>query len=77
MICCKLVDFVAALDKRTRIEFVVSSMEKFAHFEGDVFDFLKSYLYQVYSTDFVCEIKITGNSTTNRVLKIVVTTATE
>lgn len=77
MICSKLYEFIATLDKRTLIEFVANSMEKIVHFEGTVFEFLKSDFYRIYSMDFICDIKIKGNVFTNGVLFIAVNTATE
>lgn len=77
MVSCRLCDFIVVLDKRTKIEFGVNSMEKFVHFKGSVFDFLKSYLYQIYATDFVNDLKIVGDILTSGYLRIVVNTATE
>ena len=76
-ISCKLCDFIVVLDKRTKIEFGVNSMEKFVFFKGSVSEFLKSHFYQCYACDFVNDLKIIGNIFVDGYLRIVVNTATE
>lgn len=76
MVACKLCDLLDCIDKRVKIDFRVNSLDKLAHFEGAVFDFLKSYLYQVFASDFVCDIKVKGGFV-DKVLYIVVNTHTE
>ena len=77
MINLKLHEFIRFLDRRTKIQFIVNSFEKFTQFEGDVGSFLNSYHYQVFSTERICELGTINKSVIDSTLRIVVTTATE
>ena len=77
MIACKLCDLISVLDKRTIIEFSVSSFESIAHYEGDVLSFVKNWIYQVYATNAVCDIRIRRVNTFNYVMCISVLGDTE
>ena len=77
MVVCKLCDLCACLEKKTKIEFDVCSFEKFATFKGDVFDFLKSWQYQVNATETVNDFVIVSNSLFDKTVKITVLCGTE
>ena len=60
MLKVKLCDLVDVLDKRTKVSFKVNSDSQRCNFEGNVYDFIKSYFYQVYATSNVCRFYING-----------------
>ena len=70
MIRCKLCDLCTVLDRNANLDFIVNSYNHSCHFNGCLFDFLKSYLYQVYSTDYISNIEIIGDVISKKTLRI-------
>ena len=60
MIKVKLCDLIDVLDKRIKIAFVVNSDFQSCRFDGNVYDFIKSYFYQVYATSNITCFSING-----------------
>ncbi len=61
MVHTRLGSLLSVMDRFAKIKFDICSFEKSGTFEGTVRDFYKTVLYEAYSCDMVCEIKITGN----------------
>ncbi len=60
MINVKLCDLIDVLDKRIKIAFIVNSDFQSCRFDGNVYDFIKSYFYQVYATNNVVRFYVSG-----------------
>lgn len=61
MIHTRLSALLSVMDKFSKIKFDICSLTRSGAYEGTVRDFYKTVLYEAYSCDLVCEIKITGN----------------
>lgn len=61
MVKAKLCDLVSVLDKFSKVKFELCSFNTPYEFEGTVKQFIQSRLYQIYATDYVSELKITGD----------------
>lgn len=61
MVKAKLCDLVSILDKFSKVRFELCSFNTPYEFEGTVKQFMQSRLYQIYATDCICELQVTGN----------------
>ena len=70
MLKVKLCDLVDVLDKRTKVFFKVNSDSQRCNFEGTVYDFCKSYFYQVYATSNIRRFEINGKLLQDKTVNI-------
>lgn len=64
MVKAKLCNLVSVLDKFSKMKFELCSFDTPYEFEGTVKQFTESLLYQTFATDYICELKITGDCLT-------------
>ena len=70
MVRSKLCNLIAVLDKYAKIKFELCSYNQPYVFEGTVKEFINSNYYKAFSTDYICELTIYGDSLLNCVANI-------
>ena len=70
MLKVKVCDLINVLDKRTKLAFKVNSDIQRVHFEGNVYEFIKSYFYQVYATSNIRRLEINGKLLQDKTVNI-------
>ena len=61
MVKARLCDLVTVLDRFAKFRFELLSFDRPLFFEGTVKEFCESRQYQIFQTDYICGIEITGN----------------